>query len=119
MIGKIVLIAILLSNSFAYELSEDQEIPTTGVGQYLDLSQHGVSEEYAEYLNIGTADAMREAIKDGVNVHTGIQESGEMMEGILFVYGLTARMDDMKWRIAYVSLLIAVLLGIKGTRRYL
>ena len=84
----------------------------TGVGKYLDLSQHGVAEEYAEYLNIGSAEGIAKAKQEGIDHTIGIQESGELMEGIFYVYGIDARNKDLYTEIARGWYELAYMYGI-------
>ena len=79
--------------------------PST-IGSYLDLTQSGVSEEYVEFLNIGSQKQIAEARSQGINPETGIDEAGEMMEGVLYVYGIQARENDLHRRIIILLFLI-------------
>ena len=79
--------------------------PST-IGSYLDLTQSGVSEEYVEFLNIGSQKQIAEARSQGINPETGIDEDGEMMEGVLYVYGIQARENDLHRRIIILLFLI-------------
>ncbi len=102
---------LILFPIFSEQPSESPPIKSRseGVRKYLDLSQHGVSEEYAEYLNIGTQEGMAGERARGINLNTGIDNSGEMMEGILYVYGIEARQKDLNKRIV---ILLVFIIGI-------
>ena len=86
--------------------SELRHDTTTGIGNYLDLTQSGVSEEYVEFLNIGSQKEITDARSQGINPEMGIDEDGEMMEGILYVYGIQARENDLHKRIIILLFLI-------------
>mgnify|MGYP001305042241 CR=1 FL=1 len=106
-LGFILILVILfpqIAQDSALPLSEQNN--SSGIGKYLDLSQHGVSEEYAEYLQIGNKKGLEEARARGINVNTGMDNSGEMMEGILFVYGIQARQEDLYKRIIILLFVI-------------
>ena len=97
--------------------SSSSQNTSSGIANYLDLSKHGVSEEYAEYLHIGSQKGMAEARAQGINVNTGIDDSGEMMEGILYVYGIKARQEDLYKRILILIVLIFSIFLVKRTIR--
>tara|TARA_Y100000589_G_C27160135_1_gene632402 strand:+ start:972 stop:1340 length:369 start_codon:yes stop_codon:yes gene_type:complete len=109
------LILVIIFPQIAHDsgLSLSKHHHSTGIGKYLDLSQHGVSEEYAEYLQIGNKKGLAEARARDINVNTGIDNSGEMMEGILFVYGIQARQEDLYKRITILLFVIFGLLFFK------
>ena len=88
---------------------------SSDIAEYLDLSQNGVSGEFAEYLNIGGQKEIAEARSRGINSNTGINESGEMMEGILYVYGIEARQKDLTKRIILLLILISGIFFLKRT----
>ena len=104
----LILFLAALHPQLTYEsvTSSPKQTNASGIAKYLDLSQHGVSEEYAEYLQIGSKKGLAEARADGINVNTGIDESGEMMEGILYVYGIQARQEDLYKRILVLLFII-------------
>ena len=85
------------------------------ISEYLDLSQNGVSGEFEEYLNIGGQKEIAEARSRGINSNTGINESGEMMEGRLYVYGIEARQKDLTKRIILLLILISGIFFLKRT----
>ena len=89
---------------------------STGIAEYLDLSQLGVAEEYEEYLQIGSQRGMAEARAQGINVNTGLDDSGEMMEGVLYVYGIKARQEDLYKRILIV---LGLIFGIILVKRHI
>ena len=77
---------LLFASTIAHgSKSELRHDTTTGIGNYLDLTQSGVS-EYVEFLNIGSQKEITDARSQGINPEMGIDEDGEMMEGILYVW---------------------------------
>ena len=111
-----LLFLLLVCSTQAIESSSSQNT-SSGIADYLDLSQHGVSEEYAEYLQIGSQQGIAEARAQGIKVNTGLDDSGEMMEGILYVYGIKARQEDLYKRILILVVLIFGILLVKRTIR--
>ena len=104
----LILLFLLLFPTVAHGSgkSELHHDTSTGIGNYLDLTQSGVSEEYVEFLNIGSQKQIAEARSQGINPETGIDEDGEMMEGVLYVYGIQARENDLHRRIIILLFLI-------------
>lgn len=80
------------------------------VSRYLDLSQDGVKGEFEEFLHLGHEEALEAAKKQGIAVGEGMAIQDEMMEGVLFVYGLEARQRDLIKRMVYLFFLTVVLL---------
>ena len=108
-----LLFLVFLPSVFSNQAIESslRESTSTGIAEYLDLTQLGVAEEYEEYLQIGSQKGMAEARAQGINVNTGLDDSGEMMEGVLYVYGMKARQEDLHKRILIVfGLLLGVFL---------
>ena len=50
---------------------------TTTIGSYLDLTQSGVSEEYVEFLNIGSQKEIAEARSQGINLRRVLMKMGK------------------------------------------
>lgn len=112
LLAKLLFLVFLPSVFSNQEIESSlRESTSTGIAEYLDLTQLGVAEEYEEYLQIGSQKGMAEARAQGINVNTGLDDSGEMMEGVLYVYGMKARQEDLHKRILIVfGLLLGVFL---------